>query len=91
MLRAVGGRDIELLEEMIIKRFIKAYPLEDGIIKDLISRLLILSLRYILLNHSEEENIAKELSALIYYHHLGLNGSKEKCGCDVIYRKKANA
>ena len=81
MLRSVGGRDRELLEEMINKRFIKACPLEDGNIKDLISRFLIFGLTDILLDHSEEDIIAKELSALIYYHYLGLNGLKEKCGC----------
>ncbi|MGB4093892.1 MAG: TetR/AcrR family transcriptional regulator [Ruminococcus flavefaciens] len=76
MLRSSGGKDRKLLEELIIKRFIEACPLEDENIKKLISRLLIFGLTDILANHSDEETIAKELRALIYYHYMGLNGVK---------------
>lgn len=78
MLRSSGGADRKLLEDLIIKRFVEACPLEDEDIKKLISKIFIFGLTDILLEHSDEESIAKELSALIYYHYLGLNGVKER-------------
>lgn len=81
MLRSSGGKDRKLLEELIIKRFIEACPIEDEGIKKLISRIMIFGLTDILLNHSDEESIARELGAVIYYHYLGLNGLKDKYGC----------
>lgn len=81
MLRSVGGTDRKLVEELIMKRFIDACPLEDDNIKKLISRLMIFGLTDILVSHSDEKSIAKELNALIYYHYLGLNGLKENSDC----------
>lgn len=78
MLQSVDGTDRKLVEELIMERFIDACPLEDENTKKLISRLLIFGLTDILANHSDEETIAKELNALIYYHYLGLNGVKER-------------
>ena len=78
MLRSSGGKDRILLEELVIKRFIEACPLKDDEIKKLISRLMIFGLTDILLNHSDEESIEKELNALICYHYTGLNGVKER-------------
>ena len=77
MLRSSGGADRELLEKMLMKRFIEACPLEDESVKKLISRVLIYGLTDILLRYSDQESIEKELSALICYHYLGLNGVKE--------------
>ena len=61
MLRSVGGTDRKLVEELIMKRFIDACPLADDNIKKLISRLMIFGLTDILVNHSDEKSIAKEL------------------------------
>ena len=81
MLRSSGGKDRKLLEELIIKRFIEACPIENEDIKKLISRIMIFGLTDILLSHSDEKSISAELNAMICYHYLGLNGLKEKYGC----------
>ena len=81
MLRSSAGTDRKLIEELIMKRFIDCCPIEDEGAKGLISRLLIFGLTDILLAHSDEESISREIEALIYYHYLGLNGLKEKYGC----------
>lgn len=76
MLRSAGGTDRALLEDLIMKKFIDACPIEDENIKKLISKVLIFGLTDIMVNHSDEETITKELRALINYHYLGLNGVK---------------
>lgn len=81
MLRSSGGRDRKLLEELLIKGFIEACPLEDEGTKKLISRLIIFGLTDILRNYCDEDSISKELNVLMYYHYLGLNGVKERNGC----------
>ena len=81
MLRSSGGKDRKLLEELIIKRFIEACPIENEDIKKLISRIMIFGLTDILLSHSDEKRISAELNAMICYHYLGLNGLKDKYGC----------
>jgi AcrR family transcriptional regulator len=80
MLRSSVGSDRKLIEEMLMKRFVEACPMEDEDIKKLISRIIIFGLTDILLNHSDEESISKELNALICYHYTGLNGVKERNG-----------
>ena len=80
MLRSSCGTDRKLLEELIMKRFIEACPIEDEDIKKLISRIVIFGLTDILLNHTDEESIEKELNALFCYHYLGLNEVKERKG-----------
>lgn len=79
MLRSSGGSDRKLLEELIAKRFVEACPIENEDIKKLISRIMIFGLTDILLNHTDEKSIEKELNALFCYHYLGLNGLKENC------------
>ena len=76
MLRSSSGKDMKLLESLITQRFVEACPLEDEDVKKLVSKLLIFGLTEILSAHSDEESIAKELNALMYYHYLGLNGVK---------------
>jgi hypothetical protein len=76
MLRSSTGKDMKLLESLITQRFVEACPLEDDDVKKLVSKLLIFGLTEILSAHSDEESIAKELNALIYYHYMGLNGVK---------------
>lgn len=76
MLRSSVGSDKKMIEEMIIKNFIEACPMDDENIKKLISRIMIFGLTEILLNYSDEKSMAKEVNALICYHYLGLNGVK---------------
>lgn len=80
MLRSSVGADRKLIEELIIKRFIDACPIDDENTKKLISKLMIFGLTEILVNNSDEKSTEKELNALICYHYLGLNGVKEKYG-----------
>ena len=39
---------------------------------------MIFGLTDILIKYSDEESIAKELTVLVYYHYLGLDGVKNK-------------
>lgn len=77
ILRSSTGKDKKLLEELVIKRFVEACPMDDEDSKKLISRILIFGLTDILLNHNDKESVEKELKALICYHYMGLNGLKE--------------
>ena len=79
-LRSAEGTDRKMIEQCITGKFIEACPIEDDYEKELISRLLIFGLTDILLKYSDESGIKKELSVLIYYHYLGLNGLKDKMG-----------
>ncbi|MCR5249064.1 MAG: TetR/AcrR family transcriptional regulator [Lachnospiraceae bacterium] len=80
MLRSSAGKDRRIIEDMIMVKFVEACPLEDEESKKLICGILIYGLTEILLKHSDEESIARELNALIYYHYLGLHGVKENMG-----------
>ncbi|SFY07687.1 TetR/AcrR family transcriptional regulator [Ruminococcus sp. XPD3002] len=80
MLRSSAGADRKLIEELIIKKFIDACPLDDENTKKLISKLLLFGLIEILVNNSGEKSMEKELNALICYHYLGLNGVKKRYG-----------
>lgn len=83
MLRSSVGSDKKMIEEMIIKNFVEACPIDDENIKKLISRIMIFGLTEILLNYSDEKSMAKEVNALICYHYLGLNGVKENVGVEI--------
>ena len=78
MLRSSVGADRKLIEELIIKRFIDACPIDDDNIKKLISKLILFGLTEILVNNSDEKSTEKELNALICYHYMGLNGVKKR-------------
>ncbi len=82
-LRSSEGTDRKMVEQNIIGKFIEVCPIDDEGAKEMISKILIYGLTDILLKYSDEENVAKELNMLIYYHYLGLNGLKEKLGVDL--------
>ncbi len=80
MLRSSGMEDRRLVESAITSKFLEACPIDDDEIKELISKLLIVGLTDILVNHTEEEEIRGRLRYLLYYHYLGLYGLKEDMG-----------
>ena len=82
-LRSSEGTDRKMIEQAIIGKFIEACPINDEDAKKMISRILIFGYTEILLNHSDKESIARELTALVYYHYLGLNGLKDKMGINI--------
>ena len=82
MLRSEGGKDRLMIEKLITDSFVNSCPIEMSGSKEIISRMLIFAITDILLKHSDEEDLLRELRPLICYHYLGLDGLKEG-GADV--------
>lgn len=77
MLRSEGGRDRKMIEDLITDSFVSSCPIGKSGARELISRMLIYGITDILLKHSSEEDLLRELRSLIRYHYLGLKGLKE--------------
>ena len=71
-----------MIEKLITDSFVNSCPIEMSGSKEIISRMLIFAITDILLKHSDEEDLLRELRPLICYHYLGLDGLKEG-GADV--------
>ena len=78
MLRAEGGKDRMMIENMITDSFVSTCPIGKTESKALISKMLMFGLTDILTNYTDDDSLSSELRALICYHYLGLSGLKER-------------